>query len=78
VEGDQAAGVAYRIGKIPLRRIGQPRDVAAMVAFLASEDAIHITGAGWLIDGGQTIQSWANAPRAGSYPDLLSNPDTAA
>lgn len=70
VEGDQAAGVAYRIGKIPLRRIGQPKDVAAMVAFLASEEAVHITGAGWLIDGGQTIQSWANAPRTGSYADL--------
>lgn len=70
VEGDRASAIAHRIDKIPLRRIGQPADVAAMVAFLTSPDAAHITGAGWLIDGGQTIQSWANAPRSGAYADL--------
>lgn len=48
--------------RIPLRRVGQPEDVAATVAFLASEDARHITGASLLIDGGQTLQSWSNAP----------------
>ena len=48
--------------RIPLRRVGQPEDVAASVAFLASDDARHITGASLLIDGGQTLQSWSNAP----------------
>ena len=48
--------------RIPLRRVGQPEDVAASVAFLASVDARHITGASLLIDGGQTLQSWSNAP----------------
>ena len=48
--------------RIPLRRVGQPEDVAATVAFLASDDARHITGASLLIDGGQTLQSWSNSP----------------
>ncbi|MDE2636826.1 MAG: SDR family NAD(P)-dependent oxidoreductase [Chloroflexota bacterium] len=48
--------------RIPLRRVAQPEDVAASVAFLASDDARHITGATLLIDGGQTLQSWSNAP----------------
>jgi NAD(P)-dependent dehydrogenase (short-subunit alcohol dehydrogenase family) len=72
--GDQAA---YRAGaerfadRIPLRRIGQPADVAAVVAFLASDEARHVTGAGWLIDGGQTLQSWSNAPEGTSYPRFV-------
>ena len=53
--------------RIPLGRVGQPEDVAATVAFLASDDARHITGASLLIDGGQTLQSWSNAPDA-PYP----------
>jgi NAD(P)-dependent dehydrogenase (short-subunit alcohol dehydrogenase family) len=54
--------------RIPLRRVGQPEDVAAAVAFLASDDARHITGSKLLIDGGQTLQSWSNAPDDDSYP----------
>ena len=54
--------------RIPLRRVGMPDDVAAAVAFLASEDARHITGSALLIDGGQTLQSWSNAPDEEAYP----------
>ncbi|MDE2859760.1 MAG: SDR family oxidoreductase [Chloroflexota bacterium] len=56
--------------RIPLRRVGQPEDVAAAVAFLASDDARHITGASLLIDGGQTLQSWSNAPDT-VYPSCI-------
>src|SRR5581483_10974796 len=54
--------------RIPLRRVGQPEDVTAAVAFLASDDARHITGSMLLIDGGQTLQSWSNAPEGDEYP----------
>lgn len=37
---------------IPMRRFGQPREVAAAVFFLAGSDAAYITGAALKIDGG--------------------------
>jgi NAD(P)-dependent dehydrogenase (short-subunit alcohol dehydrogenase family) len=54
--------------RIPLRRVGQPEDVAAVVAFLASTDARHVTGSMLLVDGGQTLQSWSNAPETDAFP----------
>ncbi|APB32819.1 short-chain dehydrogenase/reductase SDR [Gloeomargarita lithophora Alchichica-D10] len=37
---------------IPLNRLGQPGDVASMVAFLASDEASYITGTTFFVDGG--------------------------
>jgi len=39
--------------KIPLNRLGRPEDVAALFAFLASDDAAWITGQTFVIDGGE-------------------------
>jgi len=44
---------AYARDRIPLRRTGRPEEVAAAYAFLASDDASFINGAGLVIDGGQ-------------------------
>ncbi len=43
--------------RIPLRRIGQPEDVAAMVAFLVSDEASYITGGAFPVDGGVSSSS---------------------
>jgi 3-oxoacyl-[acyl-carrier protein] reductase len=43
-----------REARIPLGRMAQPEDVAAMVVFLASAQARHVTGQTILVDGGAT------------------------
>jgi 3-oxoacyl-[acyl-carrier protein] reductase len=43
------------MGGIPLERLGSPKDVAAMVAFLASEHAGYITGQVLVVDGGMVM-----------------------
>jgi 3-oxoacyl-[acyl-carrier protein] reductase len=38
--------------RVPMRRAGEPSDIASSVAFLASERAGYITGANLVVDGG--------------------------
>jgi NAD(P)-dependent dehydrogenase (short-subunit alcohol dehydrogenase family) len=40
--------------RVPLGRIGTPEEIAAVIAFLASDDASYVTGALWTVDGGLT------------------------
>ncbi len=42
-------------GTIPLERLGTPRDIAGMVAFLASDYGAYITGQVLVIDGGMVM-----------------------
>jgi len=41
--------------QIPLARLGEPKDIAKMTAFLASEDSSYITGQTFHIDGGMVM-----------------------
>ena len=43
--------------RIPLKRIGEPEDIANMVAFLISDDAGYITGGAFPVDGGVSSSS---------------------
>jgi 3-oxoacyl-[acyl-carrier protein] reductase len=43
------------LGIIPLKKFGQPEDIAYMVSFLASNKAQYITGQTIVVDGGMTM-----------------------
>jgi NAD(P)-dependent dehydrogenase (short-subunit alcohol dehydrogenase family) len=48
--------------KLPLRKLGKPSDVAALFAFLASDEASFITGQHFVIDGGEIAGGLASQP----------------
>ncbi len=55
--GDQAeAFVAAGMAKVPMGRLGDPREIARPVLFLASDDASFMTGAELVVDGGYTAE----------------------
>jgi 2-dehydro-3-deoxy-L-rhamnonate dehydrogenase (NAD+) len=45
--------IGYMIERIPMRRLGQPEEVAALIAFLASEECSFSTGAVFDLSGGR-------------------------
>lgn len=55
-QDDPEAAAGGASGAAPLGRMGTPEDVAAAIAFLASEDASFVTGTSVLVDGGLLAQ----------------------
>lgn len=60
ISTDMTAGLNEKqqkaiLGLIPMKRMGEPADIAAMTAFLASEEAGYITGQIFAVDGGMVM-----------------------
>ena len=51
---DDAAAATWIAESIPDRQVGEPEDVAALIAFLFSPAAAHISGTSVVVDGAQT------------------------
>lgn len=49
---DDPAQLAWLMGRVPMRRNGEPTEVASAIAFLLSDEASYITGVTLAVDGG--------------------------
>ena len=44
--------LADRVAQIPMGRLGQPEEIARVVAFMAADESWYITGQVWSVSGG--------------------------
>ncbi|HEY9010678.1 MAG TPA: SDR family oxidoreductase, partial [Devosia sp.] len=56
IETDLTASMIEALKPLsPLRRVGQPHEVGALISYLAGDEAGYMTGASLTIDGGFTL-----------------------
>ncbi|MDI3241936.1 SDR family oxidoreductase [Arthrobacter sp. AL08] len=54
IETPMTAGMTFDTGHVPLHRTGQPPEIAALAVYLAADESSFVTGAEFVIDGGET------------------------
>jgi len=55
--GDDVEGFRRKLGQNPIGRIGEPKEIANAVCFLASDEASFVTGTTIVVDGGLTAHT---------------------
>jgi 3-oxoacyl-[acyl-carrier protein] reductase len=65
-DGQSPDSLELAAATVPLSRVGRPADVAAAVAFAASDDAAYITGTTIAVDGG--LLSQQRSPQVETFP----------
>ncbi|MDQ0092500.1 glucose 1-dehydrogenase [Paeniglutamicibacter psychrophenolicus] len=54
IETPMTAGMVFDTAPVPLHRTGQPMEVANLAVYLAADESSFVTGAEFVIDGGET------------------------
>jgi len=62
IQTPMTAGMTFDTGHVPLHRIGQPTEIADLAVYLAADESSFVTGAEFVIDGGETAGSVAANP----------------
>ena len=50
------AALADTVARTPLRRLGDPQEIARLTRFLVSRDAAFMTGQSFVVDGGHSLK----------------------